>query len=402
MRDTVIIVGGGRLQIPPIQEARARGLKVVVVDGSATAPGLELADVPIIVSYSDVAGVLAALKKLSERHYFKAVMTAGTDATLTVAAIAREFGLPGMPVASARILTNKRLMREFLVSCGLPCPGFRAIRCLEDADRAAAEIGFPLVVKPVDNMGARGVLLVKRKNELEAAVQESFSQSHQGEALLEEHLTGPELSADVLISDATVYVLPPADRIIVSGPRFIELGHSLPSCLSPKILGAIKPLATQLVSGLDLTWGVIKLDLLVEGTQPVVIEMAGRLSGGRNSAVTIPLHSGINATALALKLALGERLDKDDITPSRSDGVVKRILLPEPGRVEAVEGIPDVLSWPGVYDVFAGVKPGELIPVIKSNVDRMFHIITVAKTRCKAERIAERALAKIKVTTSSL
>lgn len=402
--DTAIIIGGGRLQVPVIREAIKRKFKVAVVDGSLSAPGMALADFPIHVSYRDVEAVIDALNQLPARCGYRCVLTAGTDATLTVASVAHYFGLPGMPRETAQVLTSKRRIRELLLSLDLPSPEFRSARTLEEASRAARCIGYPLVVKPTDNMGARGVLLVSEETELNVCLGEAFSHSRSGEVVLERFMTGSELSADVLISAGQVHVLPPADRFIVrkgnGKRRFIEMGHALPSLLPVRIIDKIAPQVNRIAAALEISFGVIKLDLLVRQQEVVIVEMAGRLSGGRNSAVTIPLHCGVNATACALSLALGEPLMPEDITPTRCDGVVKRILLPPPGRVMEIAGVDEVKSWPGIYDVYTGVAVGGQVPVVRSNVDRVYHVIAHGETRSEAESVAERAMQTIWINTA--
>ncbi len=401
--DTAIIIGGGRLQVPMIREAVKRKLKVAVVDGSRSAPGMALADFPVHVSYRDVEAVIDALDQLPVRRGYRCVLTAGTDATLTVASIAHYFGLPGLPRETAQVLTSKRRIRELLLSLDLPSPEFRSARTLEEACRAARCIGYPLVVKPTDNMGARGVLLVSEEAELNVCINEAFSHSRSGEVVLERFMTGAELSADVLISAGQVHVLPPADRFIVrkgtGKRRFIEMGHALPSLLPGSIIEKITSQVSSIATALGIAFGVIKLDLLVRQQEVVVVEMAGRLSGGRNSAVTIPLHCGVNATACALRLALGEPLTEEDTTPTRCDGVVKRILLPPPGKVMEITGVDEVRSWSGIYDVYTGVSIGGQVPVVRSNVDRVYHVIAHGKTRSEAESLADRAVQTIRVRT---
>ncbi len=157
MRDAILIIGAGIFQEPAIRAAKEMGLAVIATDIRDDAPGLRYADFVEIVSKFDVRGHIAVAGKYNDKLRLRGVLTIGTDVSYTVACVARELDLPGIEPYSALMATNKALMRERLKRCGVPVPEFRTTRHRAEAMELACEIGFPLVIKPVDNMGARGV-----------------------------------------------------------------------------------------------------------------------------------------------------------------------------------------------------------------------------------------------------
>ncbi len=155
---TVLFVGAGRHQRRAILRAGELGLRVLAVDRNPDALGLKAVDGGFVVDFSDVAAVLDAV----EGESFDGVLTVSADrAVPVVAAIAEARGLPGLGTEAAHLMTHKVAMRRALAEAGVAQPRFAALRTLAERRRAAAEVGFPAVLKPADSGGQRGIFLVR-------------------------------------------------------------------------------------------------------------------------------------------------------------------------------------------------------------------------------------------------
>jgi biotin carboxylase len=132
--------------------------------------------------------------------------------------------------------TNKVKMRKRLKEHGVPIPKFHEVWTIQDARDALDHLSFPLVMKPADNMGARGVIKVTNREELQAAFKHAKKYSPSGEIILEEYMPGPELSVDALSWDGKIFITGVADRLIEREPYFIEIGHTMPSSLPKEVL----------------------------------------------------------------------------------------------------------------------------------------------------------------------
>ncbi len=97
----IIIIGGGILQVPLIQTAKNMGLKTIVFDRNQEAPGMKICDLPIPISTKDIEGCVREAIKISQQYKINGVITAGTDASKSVAAIANALQLPGIRYSSA-------------------------------------------------------------------------------------------------------------------------------------------------------------------------------------------------------------------------------------------------------------------------------------------------------------
>src|SRR5205823_3678492 len=195
MARAFVLTGGSRSQLGLLENARALGHEVCVVDGAATAPLLAEADYQVVRSFADVEGVLADLAALGIEP--AAVATMGSDlAVLPTARLAERLGLPGLPVETAQTVADKRRMRAAFQRAGVRTPRGRDAGAADEARTAFAELGPPLVVKPVDGSGQRGVTEVRAERELDSAVERALAASRAGAIVLEQYVEGDEYTVN--------------------------------------------------------------------------------------------------------------------------------------------------------------------------------------------------------------
>jgi len=399
MKRSIIIVGGGLLQTRLIQAALDYGLHTIVLDRNPRAPGLALADEQVLVDTLEVEQAKMAAGALAKQFPVHGVITAGTDASQTVAAIAEALGLPGVSRETARAASNKIIMREALQRAGLPVPDFRPVYSLNDARTALRELKLPLVLKPAENMGARGVILIRNRSELEAAFRHTRNHLRSPELIIEEYMPGPELSVDALAwqSGQKKAITGIADRHITGEPYFIEKGHSMPSSLPEAIQREATRVMFAAMEALGIGQGAGKGDLKFSGGRIMIGEIAARLSGGFMSSHTYPYSSGVELYRAAIQIALGE--DPDALRPTQNLFALERAIIAPAGKILAIEGRPlqSAAEYPGLKDVILLRSPGDILPQLTSNVDKVGNIIVTADTFAEAENQARSVLADISV-----
>jgi biotin carboxylase len=212
MKKTIMVIGGGLLQVPVIETAQRMGYQVIVTDYNPNALGLKHADIPIIMSTRDIEGSVRVAKSQNELTPISAVLTVGTDASMTVAAVASALNLPGIKFEDAEAATNKIKMRMRLKEHNVPCPNFLPVWSIADAKKACRILKFPVVIKPSDNMGARGVTRIDNRNQIADAFRLAKSASPSGELIIEEYMEGAELSIDAVIFKGEITFTGIADR----------------------------------------------------------------------------------------------------------------------------------------------------------------------------------------------
>jgi isopentenyl diphosphate isomerase/L-lactate dehydrogenase-like FMN-dependent dehydrogenase/biotin carboxylase len=396
---TILIIGGGLLQCPIIETARSMKLKTVVADMNLEAPGFEFAHSKITMSTKDIEGMVREAKKFAETEPIHAVITAGTDASMTVAAVANALNLPGIRFKDAEAASNKIKMRKRLKEFNVPIPEFAAIWNIQDARDALEFLKFPLVMKPADNMGARGVIKVSNREELHAAFKHAKKYSPTGEMILEEYMEGPEVSVDAITWNGNFHITGLADRIIEREPYFIEVGHTMPSSLPQEVQKEIERIMFMGMKALGITIGAGKGDIKVTPTGVKVGEIAARLSGGFMSAYTYPLSCGVNLNRAAILIALGE--EPDDLTEKWKKVSIERSILASPGKLVSISGVEEARAFEGVSEVFIQNKVGDIISDPTNNIEKSGHFIITTPSLKECEEIFEKIKNVVRFETDS-
>ena len=385
----ILIIGGGVFQVPAIKAAKSMGLKVAVTDYNREAEGMLLADYPIEVSTRNINLTVNMAKQFHATCPLDGVLTVGTDASQTVAAVADALNLPGIPFEVAERATDKIKMRQVLKEKGVPVPDFRPIWTLEDCHDAIKDMALPLVIKPCDNMGARGVRKIECLEDLPPAFREAKEASISGKLILETFMEGPELSLDALVYGGNIHITGVADRIIERAPYFVEVGHTLPSTLPAEEQVRIVEVFKQAISALGIDIGAAKGDIKLTPEGPKIVEIAARLSGGWMSAHTYPLSTGVNLYKAAIQVALGE--EPTDLQPKTALVSAERSLLPPPGKILSIRGVEEARKIKGVKEIILMKEAGDMAEEPRSNMGKVGYVITVGKTREEAIRINDLA-----------
>jgi len=396
---TVFILGAGVMQIPAIRTARELGWYVAAADGNDRAPGAALADDFRHVDLKDLEGLEAAARAVREAHGLDAVFTAGTDFSAAVAWLSGRLGLPGIPHEVALRASDKLRMRAAFGAAGVPSPRFACLRRGDDPALTVAASGLvlPLVVKPADNMGARGCRLARTEAELSEACSDALPHSRSGQAIVEEYMDGPEFSLDAIVVDGEVRLRGFADRNICFSPYFVELGHTMPSAWPADIQAEVLRVFTAGVKALGITRGAAKGDMkwCPAKKQAMVGEIAARLSGGYMSGWTYPYASGIEVTREALEVAAG--LDPCPAPPDRGWVSAERAFISIPGRVSRIAGLRAAEATPYVKNLFTRADAGDSCVFPRNNVEKCGNVISQAPARAEAVEAAEAAIRGIVV-----
>ena len=401
MHDAILIVCGGLLQIPAVPIAHELGFKVVMTDARADAPAMKLADEPVVLDIYDAPGHIKLVDELKKRYNLRGVFAEGADVEVTVAAAAAHAGLPGIPVEAARNTKNKVRMRACFDKFGIPNPPWAEVATCEEGLKAAERIGFPLMVKAVDNSASRGTTRISDANFLGAAIEIAKANSTTGTALLEGCYRGEEQSVEILFDEkGRCHYLNIVDRPFASdGDYAIELGHVNPTRLDQAEREALFALTEQAAEATGVRVGVFKADTIWADEGPRILEVTARLSGGFDCQYTTPLSSGRNFIRAAMRLAIGLPLDPSDFEHKWRKFAAAWVAFPTPGKVTRIDGIDRALSLPGVKEVFLRVSVGEIIQPYHDCAARPAFIIAVGDTREEAVRSAQVGVEALVIAT---
>ena len=394
MQRTVLFVGAGRHQRRAILQAKELGLRVAAVDRNPDAPGLKEADIAKVVDFADAAAVLKATAKLR----LDGVLTVSADrAVPVVAAVAEARGLPGIGVETAHLMTHKVAMRRQLAEWGVPQPRFAAVRTISEAGRAADEVGFPSVLKPVDSGGQRGIFRVESLDEVHAHLHEALIASPTGEAILEEYVEGTEMNGIVIARNGEAMPLTLSDRLRPPGIGFgVGWIHVYPATVYGDQLAESERVAAHTVHALGLRTGIAFPQLIAAPDgRVIVVECAARIPGGQ-MADLVRHATGVDLVEVQIRMALGDDLPDELVQARFKQPLAIRFLTAEPGplpagKVTRIGTLDKVLAFPGVVQADVYLQLGETIRPVRLDGDRRGYVIATADTNLEALERAEAA-----------
>jgi biotin carboxylase len=405
MTKTILIISGGIEAADAALRAKDMGYTVVVSDRDPEAPGFAHADSCLIADVYGASETAAAAERYSRKiRKIDGVICVAADAPVTAATVAQRLGIAGLSLASAELASDKLAMKRRFSESGVPVPWFAEVQTPQALQRVAIERGRNLVIKPVDSRGSRGVQRVADVADLDRAFMLARGHSPTDRVMVEEYLDGPQVSTESLIMNGQCFTPGFSDRnyefLERYAPFFIENGGDLPSHLPQETQAKVKAVVARAAAALGVVNGTVKGDIVIHKGEPYVIELAARLSGGFFCTREIPLNTGVDFVGAAIRLALGEPVNAEDLEPKHQTPVVQRYAFPKAGRVVSVSGAEEAQKIPGVADVVVTAKAGDVIPPAGDKRPSAAMVLATGATREAALHAANEALACIRIDTA--
>lgn len=372
-KKSILVFGVGELQRSIIRRAKLKGLFTIGIDPCADAVCKDEVDVFEIVGGQDFEGTCAVV----EKYGVDAIVTAATDKPLVMMArVAEKYGFPFYSVETAQWSTDKYQMKQRFLEGNVPCARGRLIAKAEEAD----DLYYPLIVKPRDNSGSRGVKLCRNKEELQEAMQEALQYSHLDTVLVEEYIEGQEYSIEGLHYNGKSEVIQFTEKTTTEFPYNVELAHKQPANLTEEQKNDIRELVSKIANCMHFENCPSHTELKINERGIFIIETSPRLGGDYITSTLVPLSTGINMEDQLLNIALGEKVDTQTERVEKASGVCF-FCLPE-GIVKKIDPqINDVTTWPGIYSFELKLKESDEVHQITSSLNRYGEMIISADNR---------------------
>jgi biotin carboxylase len=395
---TLLILGAGKEQVAAITAAKAKGIRTVVMDMNPMAEGRALADEFHLVSTRDRDAILKFVKEYPGK--IDGVMTIASDIPHMVAAAAEALCARHIPPAVAELCVHKLHMKEKLRDAGVNVPLFARISSLVDLKAFIARAGFPIVIKPVDNSGARGVQRLTKEMDIAQALDYSRSFAFGGEVIAEKFIAGLQISTEGLMHDGVFHCTGFADRNYTrlddAVPFMVEDGGDIPTVLNAHDKGLVEAEFEKAARALGIDWGPAKGDMIFgEDGKPYVIEIAARLSGGNFCYDKVPWSTGVDIVDILVDMAVGNPVDPKRFTPTRDLATSQRYFFPAPGTIKQIDGLNAAQAMAHIRKVDVWAKPGETIAAAENHPSRVGYVISCAPTRDEAVAAAQAAVAQV-------
>jgi biotin carboxylase len=337
------------------------------------------------------AALLDACQRLSSGAGVAGITSSSEYFISMAATLARKLGLPGAPPEVVATCRDKQAQRTRLRQAGVGIPAFRPASSVGQAVRAAEELGFPVVVKPVSGTGSVGVklcadgdgvalhadaLLKQERNERGMAIPQRI--------LVEELATGPEYSVETFGTQ----LIGITQKHIGRHPHFVEVGHDYPADLTPADEELIRREVRRAAAALGLAWGPAHFELRLTTGGPKIIEVNPRLAGGYIPEL-VRLATGIDLVAETIRGTLG--LEPQLTKRAQRHASIRFILSPRDGLLTEWKGLEQARRVAGVEDVQSYAEPGAELRLRGDFRDRIGHIIATGATSASARATVQLA-----------
>ncbi|GMW02253.1 MAG: hypothetical protein AMXMBFR84_33890 [Candidatus Hydrogenedentota bacterium] len=395
MQRRILMVGGGRNQLGMVRKAREMGLYCVVADGAEDAPSYALADATAVADITNAD----ALMEAARQHRVSAIYPAAEWGVVAAARAAAELGLPGTPVEAAVRARDKHAMRQALHRAGMTTPAFAGAATLEEAQRAAREIGLPLITKPGDGNASRGVTKVDYFEDLPLAFSHAQKNSRTGLVLVESFMAGEEFHVDGIVFEGRYTLGGMTGKVRSRPPHCFDIGIYMPPYFDKATEQAIVETTDRALRAIGFTHGATHVEVILTDSGPQIVEIAGRPGGARIPTDLIPMTYGMDYTADTIRIALGEAPREHW---QYEHGTALYWIPSQSGVVTEVTGEASARTLPGVTELIVHAQPGQTIRHLIDCVtrDQIGYVLTYAPSVREAVAVAEEALAKVHVHTS--
>jgi biotin carboxylase len=309
VKGALIVLGAKFEQIPMMLKAREMGYETIALDFNERPAGAAHCDHFYRESYSDEDKIAA----IAANHRVAGVGTIGTNTAIVVAQrLSERLGLPGLydPAAVLERAVYKDQWRPVLKENGVAVASGEDCRSLSEAMQVIAAIGYPVLFKPADASGAKGITIARHEDD---AVRESFEEamrfSDAGTVIVERYLGHNSFEIESFVVDGVIHQVATGERTLPPPPICVGLGCTVPDSLSAEARRRVRETNEAAIRALEITYGPVHIDMVLdEDGVPHVIDVGPRLVAGPIGWQHIPKVTGVDMVEAVIKQAVGERV----------------------------------------------------------------------------------------------
>lgn len=395
----VLILGASNIQLNAIKRTKALGIETLVCDYQKDSPGKKISDFSHMASTFDEEDCL----KVAWEYKVDGVFTLGTDQPVyTVSYVAEKMGFKlYLDTKTAKAVTNKKVMKNLFKDNSIPTVSF-AIIGKDFKDQEIAHLRFPVVVKPLDSQGQRGVFKLNNISQIREEFNNVIGFSRENEILVEEYYKSDEITISGYVVEDKISILTVTDRLTYEDDKHIGIctAHHFPSKYMKSHLVDIEEISSQIVKAFSIHNGPIYFQMLIGEKGVLVNEIACRI-GGAYEDMFIPLLTGIDILDYVIKSSLGiiidyKDLDKYKLTDNKKVGSVLMIFAKK-CRISCLNDMTEMKGLPGFFAGGYNFKINDEINDIENATARAGFMIVTGTDEEDLEKNINNAYSKLKV-----
>jgi len=297
----LVIIGASELQSDLIVEANSLGYETHVFAWNEGAIAKDIVDYFYPISIIEVDKIYEKVKEIAP----VGICSIATDlGNVTVNKIGNRLGLPVNSLWCNLYTTNKLEMKKQLIGSNIPCAYYKSVTSFSDLNEQ--DFQFPVIVKPIDRSGSRGVQKVEAYSQIENAIKIAQKESFTDNVLVEEFIEGKEYSIETISFNGKHKCLQITEKYTTGAPNFVEFAHIAPAILSKGKRKIIEELTYKALDALQVTQGASHSELKIDENGNVkFIEIGSRMGGDFIGSQMVKISSGINFVQDVINIATG-------------------------------------------------------------------------------------------------
>ncbi|MFF2755777.1 acetyl-CoA carboxylase biotin carboxylase subunit family protein [Psychrobacillus sp. NPDC058041] len=304
----IMFLGGSNQQIVAIKFAKEQGYYTILCDYLDDNPGQYYADEFYCVSTTDKDSIL----EIAINKKIDGIVAYATDpAAPTAAFVGNKLNLPSNSYESVLVLTKKDLFRNFLVNNGFNCPRAKSFKNIEDARININKFRFPLMVKPTDSSGSKGVSRINKEEELNTAFNIAISNSIDKTVIIEEFIEMAHeymIGGDIFVINGKIefFGLLNCHRDLEFN-RFIPIGKSFPLMMEDEKINLVREELQKIINLLQIEFGALNIEVMFSKDGDLYIIEMGPRNGGNLIPQLLETITGVNLVKATVEAALGNK-----------------------------------------------------------------------------------------------
>ncbi len=380
----ILMIGAGDYQTPAIKRIHQLGYDVYSVDYKEGQPGFEFSKGYKIIDVKDKDACLKYAKALE----IDGVLTWGSTLTLpTIRYIGESLNIPCISKTAAEISISKYAIRKCLDEYGLNSKGetFR-IESIDDIQKR--DFPLPLVIKPSDGSGSKGVIIVTKKNELFDAINYAFEGARNKEIYAEPYISGKEFTVEAYVYNDICYIYSIIKTEFFWNDQYPIYKQTTYLGINDDIECQIEAEVTKAIKALNLNWGPINFDIIIsdDDNKPYIIDVGIRNGQNLIASHIVPYSRGINELDNNISICLRNEID---IKPKFKKYISSRLLIYPPGTIKKIKEVSELIGSNHIVDIIMRKKEGDVLPAYKTKSDICGWVLTDGKTPEEASKYAD-------------
>lgn len=308
MKKNIAIIGASYLQLPLIETAKRMGYKTHVFAWAANDVGEKAADYFYPISIVELDQITEKCRTIG----ICGICSIASDlAAITVNYVADKLGLVGNSMEATYKSTNKHLMRLAFEENNDPSP--KSILVDEKTPLGFLDLAYPVIVKPTDRSGSRGICKLETEDGLQDAVNQALKEGFEKKALVEEYVEGQEYSVEGISYHGKHIILAMTLKYTTGAPHFIETGHMEPAPVDNGTFDRVRSIVGHALDSLGIKNGASHSEIKISKEGSIkIIEIGGRMGGDCIGSDLVKYSTGIDYVKAVIQIACGE---EPDLTP---------------------------------------------------------------------------------------